>query len=198
MNKKKTGRLLQPGLYTTQLILYLVTFALALSLYGCAARRLTEKPDTTGHWVCDPTADAAVEQGDYAKGLILHQAFLEKQPQNALATYHLGYLFGLKGEHAKEVFCYERAIDLGMDRNDQLFFNLGMALLELDRVAEAEAAFEKALEIAPQSADAHFGMAITMEMTKRYDEAQAALLKVLAIDPSHIHARNMLKGIRNR
>ncbi|HID29111.1 MAG TPA: hypothetical protein EYP19_03805, partial [Desulfobacterales bacterium] len=61
-------------------------------------------------WTCDKEADDAMQQGAYGSGVLLHKRFLQKEPENALALYHLGYAYGQTGDHPKEVFHYEKAI----------------------------------------------------------------------------------------
>ncbi len=70
---------------------------------------------------------------DYEAGILLHQHFLEKEPTNGLALYHLGYAYGQTGDHVKEVLYYEKAVSLGFSEY-HIFFNMGMAYGELNRI----------------------------------------------------------------
>lgn len=176
----------------------LVLLTLLLLLCGCAGGRPSKGGATQERWACDPQADEAVEYGDHAAGLVLHEALVKREPGNALALYHLGYLLGQAGKHAREVSCYQRALALGLDYDDQLYFNLGMALLELGRSEDAASAFEQAIALAPQNADGHFGLAMAMARAQRFGQAEKALLQVLALDPEHPYAASMLEDIRQR
>ena len=143
--------------------IFLGSLAFALSAIclgtGCSKAFLEEKADAEKKWICDNDADEAMKRNDYAAGISLHERFLEKNPENALALYHLGYAYGQIGDDLKEVSYYERAISHGF-KNDRIFFNLGMAYSDLNDLDKSVGAFRKALEIDPESADIHFELAI--------------------------------------
>lgn len=155
---------------------------------GCAKRELVKESVPVKRWSCDREADDAMKQHDYREGIRLHRQFLEREPGNALALYHLGYAYGQTGDHEREVFFYERAAALGFEE-DNMFFNLGMAYGELNRVEEAIKAFQKALDIDPDSADNHFGLALAYQRGVADRLAEEELLKAVEIDPSHVDAR---------
>jgi len=130
-----------------------ITFAVLLLSFviGC----------TKGYWlksqtdpICEKEADEAIQMGDYEQGIRLHLALLEKEPGNAMAFYHLGYAYGMIGDHDKEVQYYEKAIALGYSRDAGLYYNLGMAYGELNSTQKAISAFKRALEIDPIHDDA--------------------------------------------
>jgi len=113
---------------------------------GCTkSGRLSSEKDL----VCEKEADDAIRRGDYQKGIRLHLALLNKEPNNAIVSYHLGYAYGMAGDHAKEVQYYKKAIELGHNRDAELYFNLGMAYGELNSIQNAISAFKRALEINP-------------------------------------------------
>ena len=87
-------------------------------------------------------------------GLAAKELSLEKEPGNALSLYHLGYAYGMTGDHGKEVQYYEKAIALGYSRDAGLYYNLGMAYGELNSTQKAISAFKRALEIDPIHDDA--------------------------------------------
>jgi tetratricopeptide (TPR) repeat protein len=99
--------------------------------------------------ICEKEADDAIRSGDYQKGIRLHLALLNKEPNNALVSYHLGYAYGMAGDHVKEVQYYKKAIDLGHNWDAELYFNLGMAYGELNSIQNAITAFKRVLEINP-------------------------------------------------
>ena len=63
--------------------------------------------------------------------------------------------------------------------------NLGIALLKLDRLKEAEGAFGRALEIDPRDLDANQNLAESMRKQGRYDEAVEQFRRVLQIDGNY-------------
>jgi tetratricopeptide (TPR) repeat protein len=113
---------------------------------ACSKTVPLKEPEFHERWTCDVGADEAMWRGDYDTGIALHQRFLEKEPENGLALYHLGFAFGQKEDHSQELSCYERAIALGFEE-EGVFFNLGMAYGELDQTEKAIHAFKRDLEI---------------------------------------------------
>jgi len=101
---------------------------------------LGEKADAGKKWLCDSEADEALKRQDYETAITLHERFLEKYPENALALYHLGYAYGQTGDHLKEVAYYERAISHGF-KNDFIFYNLGMAYTDLSELEKSVGAY---------------------------------------------------------
>ncbi len=167
-----------------------LAFSLAclLSSAGCARRVALEEPVPTKRWTCDRKADEALKRHDYKEGIHLHRKFLETEPGNALALYHLGYAYGHTGDHEREVLFYERAAALGFEE-DNIFFNLGMAYGEMNRIEEAIKAFQKALDLDPDSADNHFGLALAYQRGVADRLAEEEFLKAIELDPSHVDAR---------
>jgi len=155
---------------------------------GCAKRNLVKESVPGERWTCDRDADEALKRRDYGEGILLHQRFLEKEPENALALYHLGYAYGQTGNHEKEVFYYENAVGLGF-KKENIFFNLGMAYGELNRIEEAVSVFKKALDINPDSAENHFGLALAYQRSVADKLAEEEFLRAIKIDPAHVDAR---------
>jgi len=158
---------------------------------GCSKVLSGKSAEPVKAWTCDKEADEAMKQNDYEAGISLHERFLEKDPENALALYHLGYAYGQIGEHLKEVSHYEKAISFGYKR-DRIFFNLGMAYGELNQTKKAISAFKQALDINPGNADNHFGLAVVYQKNAADKLAEEEFLKAIEIDPRHVDARLLL------
>jgi len=172
--------------------LLLAGVALLIGLSGCAGTAPPAPPPAAPRWQCDPEADAALKREAFQQGIRLHEALLEAQPDNALAWYHLGYARGQTGDHAREIACYERARSLGYTHDEGLFFNAGMAHLELDQVPQALAAFQEALALNPDGADNHFGLALALQAAGDDPAAADHLRQAIFLDPDHIDARLQL------
>ncbi|HOX42378.1 MAG TPA: hypothetical protein PK668_02215 [Myxococcota bacterium] len=72
--------------------------------------------------------------------------------------YHLGQLLRARGRTAASAVQYQKARDLAGRRHAALWVvadKLGLALLELDRRAEARAVFEESLQLHPEGLEAH-------------------------------------------
>jgi tetratricopeptide (TPR) repeat protein len=143
---------------------------------GCSKVFLGKKPDVEKNWTCDNEADEAMKRNDYAAGISLHERFLEKDPENALALYHLGYAYGQIGEHQREVSHYEKAISFGYKR-DLIFFNLGMAYGD------------------PRHVEARLLLSMLYADWGELQMAADQLRKVLEIDPTNARARKFLERI---
>ena len=167
-----------------------LVFCLAglISGAGCSKGFLEKRPTHQKQWTCDKAADEAMKQHDYEAGILLHQRFLEKEPANGLALYHLGYAYGQTGDHVKEVLYYEKSIALGFKR-ESIFFNLGMAYGELNQIENSIHAFNKALDINPESAENHFGLALAYQRNVSDKLAKKEFLKAIEIDPANVDAR---------
>jgi len=154
---------------------------------GCSKGPFRKSPDIDKIWICNEEVDNAMHRQDYEAGILLHQRFLKNEPGNGLALYHLGYAYGLTGDHPKEVSYYEEAITLGF-KTDRIFFNLGMAYGELNQIEKSVRGFEKALVMNPDSADNHFGLAMAYQRSSADKLAEEEFLKAIKIDPRHLDA----------
>jgi tetratricopeptide (TPR) repeat protein len=170
-----------------------VTVAMLLGIWSCAA---TPSHPQSRQWSCDSQADQTVKEGQWEQALKQHQAYLEAHPGSCLTIYHMGYIWGQMGDHAKEASLYDHAVHCGYDGDDQLYFNLGMAYAEMDQTGKAIAAFERAVALKPQNAENHFGLGLAAGSAGQLDLAVQALRKTVALDPRHWDARLELARIQ--
>jgi tetratricopeptide (TPR) repeat protein len=167
----------------------LMLFMLALLQgSGCSRVSVEKPPVSVEKRTCDLRADTAMRIEAYKTSINLHQDFIEKEPENELALYHLGFSYGQTGDYEKEVLYYEQAIALGF-KEAQVFFNLGMALGEVNQLEEAIQAFKEGLALNPVSADNYFGLGLTYQTLGRNQAAEEALMKAIEIDPENLDAR---------
>ncbi|HUU40571.1 MAG TPA: tetratricopeptide repeat protein [Desulfatiglandales bacterium] len=158
------------------------------SISGCSKGALVEKSFIAKKWTCDKKADEAMKENDYEAAILLHEQFLDREPANGLALYHLGYAYGEIGDHENEVSYYEKAVSLGYEE-EGFFFNMGMAYGELNQLENSIQAFKKALDINPDSADNHFGLAIAYQKSLEDKLAEEEFLEAIRIDPANMDAR---------
>jgi hypothetical protein len=64
--------------------------------------------------ICDTSADFFLEAEDYPEAIRLHLQVLRRNPNSALAHYHLGFAQGMMGNRAAEVMEYQCAEALGL------------------------------------------------------------------------------------
>lgn len=169
----------------------LVVFVLIL-IWGCAA---VGPPSTQLDWDCDDAADAAVERQDWHEAQVRHEALLHNDPGNCLAIYHLGYIYGRLDDRLEETQHYERAVQCGLDTDDLLFYNLGMAYADMGIMQEALAALERAVALNPQNGENHFGLGLIAQTDGQTEKALSALLRAVEVDPQHWEARIVLTRI---
>jgi tetratricopeptide (TPR) repeat protein len=144
--------------------------------------------------VCDPLADYFLGMEDYPEAIRRHQLVIKDHPDNALAHYHLGFSYGLLGQHQQELTEYRDAIDLGLD-DWQLFLNLGLLYLEAGNVHEAMQVLKLATLLGPDRAETHFNLGVAYQRLAKLPEAEQEILLSLQIDPNQVDGRNTLGTI---
>lgn len=147
--------------------------------------------DTPGEQVCDPVADYFLGMEDYAEAISRHQLVIKEHPGDALAHYHLGFAYGLMGQHQAELAEYGKAIDLGLFDWD-LFLNLGLLYLETSQLQTATEVLQLATLLGPDRPQTHFNLGLAYERRGLLRQAEQELLLSLRLDPTQAEARNAL------
>lgn len=169
--------------------LFFVLLICSASLWPIVARG--SGSITSDAQVCDPLADYYLGMEDYPAAIRRHQVVIQQHPDNALAHYHLGFAYGVTGEHRRELIEYRRAIDLGLD-DWQLFLNLGLAYFESGQLEEATEALRLATLLGPYQPETHFNLGLTYERRGMLSDAEQEMLISLRLDPREVDARNTL------
>jgi Flp pilus assembly protein TadD len=141
--------------------------------------------------ICDAAADYPMLTENYPQAVRLHLRVLAEHPDNALAHYHLGFAYGMLGDHAQELVQYRKAADLGLKRWD-LFVNLGLANLEADDLEAALTALTEAVAIQPNRPEPHFNLGLVYERRRMLPQAKREFHTSLQLDPNQPDASNML------
>ncbi|MGR9075352.1 tetratricopeptide repeat protein [Rhizobium leguminosarum] len=97
-------------------------------------------------------------------------------------------------ELAKELHCYEKALELRADY-PEAHNNLGVILKAAGDRTAAEARYLDALRLWPQYPEAHYNLAILLEETDRPDEAAAHYRQALKCRPDYVDALLRLAGL---
>ncbi len=128
-------------------------------------------------------AVAAEERGDrpaaeqhYRRAVALDAEFWK-------AWNNLGVLLSRTRRHEEAVTCYQRVAD-GDPERPNIHFNLGRALLRLDRPGEAAAALQESVRRADRDADAWFLLGQAREDVGQRQEAAAAYARAAALNPA--------------
>ncbi|MBI5909901.1 MAG: tetratricopeptide repeat protein [Betaproteobacteria bacterium] len=130
------------------------------------------------------------ESGDLAGAEQRYRALLRADARDADATHLLGLIAHQRGDHAAAVAQIGAAIALKADK-PVYHYNLGNALVELDRLEAAINSFRAALELDPSQVAARSNLAQALTETGRYAEAAAEYRRLLELQPSAA-ARNAL------
>jgi len=146
---------------------------------------------------CDVKADHYLAIEDYTAAIRLHREFLQKHRANALAHYHLGFAYGMRGDKTRELNEYQLAIALGLSSWD-LFLNTGVAFLANGNLAAATDAFQHAIRLGPNQPESHYNLGVVYERRDMLTEAEQEMLSTLRLEPKELDARNMLGVIYAR
>jgi protein O-mannosyl-transferase len=171
--------------------------AIILSVLLCgspAAARTSSNSASEVEQVCDPLADYYLGMEDYAQAIQRHRAVIKHDPSNALAHYHLGFAYGLMGEHRLELAEYQKAIALGLD-DWHLFLNLGLLYLEGRHTKDATEVLKLATLLGPSRPETHFNLGLAYERRGELSPAEQEVLLSLRLDPNQLDARNTLGAI---
>ena len=174
-------------------IIVTTCFFLFLSA-GCSIGHLGQSPSET-QIICNKEADLYMEKGDWDKAIESHERIIQEKPNFALAHYHLGYAFGFRGRHDREIEEYERAIQLGLKKFD-LFYNLGRAYSEyLGDYDKALEILKQAESMDPENDEIHYAMGLAYWFKEAESEAVAEFLETVNLNPRHIEAHSLLGEI---
>jgi tetratricopeptide (TPR) repeat protein len=146
---------------------------------------------STNDQICDPEADYYLGMEDYPKAIQLHREVIRRHPNLALAYYHLGFAYGVLGDHTRELNGYERAVELGLS-DWALFLNLGRLYLETNRLEQASDAFRLAALLGPYHYETHYNLGLVYERMGRFDRAEQEILLALRLRPDEPDALNTL------
>lgn len=144
--------------------------------------------------MCDPLADYFLGMEDYPEAIRRHQLVIKEHPDNALAHYHLGFSFGLMGQHQKELAEYEQAVNLGLD-DWELFLNLGLLYIEAGNTHAAMEVLRLASLMGPDHPETHFNLGLAYQRLGMLEPAEQEVLLAVQLDPNQADARNTLATI---
>ncbi|MBE9537359.1 MAG: tetratricopeptide repeat protein [Proteobacteria bacterium] len=112
----------------------------------------------------------------------------------ALAHYNLAALSYEKGDYTKALSSYDKAKTI-LPKYHNIYYGMGITLMQLDRDKEAVDLFKKAIELKAGDADFHMGLASAYHRLGKKAEAKAAYYRALDIDPDMEDARQGLMGL---
>lgn len=127
---------------------------------------------------------ACREAGQFGKAAHCYYRALELEPSSLLALTHIGELHLVQGEADAALACFERVLDLSPLYHDALVKRIA-ALIECDKVVDAEQAARQAIEHYPDSADLHIGLGNALTRAGHKTKGLIAYKKALEIQPDN-------------
>lgn len=118
----------------------------------------------------------------YDKAIEYYRKAIEIGPLTASAYYELAYSLSASGDQVAALDAVLRALVL--DPKQEVFYIFQASILDdLGYSARAEKAYRDLLAIQPNSYMGHVNLAVTLHRANRLDDAEAALLRAVEIDP---------------
>ena len=167
----------------------LVALLLIVSVWTAPVAAEFAPPGSDGP-ICDSLADYFLGTEDYPEAIRLHLEVLQRDPNSALAHYHLGFAYGMAGQTGRELQEYERAVALGL-RIFDLWLNLGLARLGRGDFVGATAALQTASSLDDRP-KVHFNLSIVYERRRMLREAEIEVDRALSQAPNDPDYLNML------
>jgi tetratricopeptide (TPR) repeat protein len=126
---------------------------------------------------------------DAAEGI--YRQILAASADNHDALHLLGVIASQKGDSLRGVELIRRAVELYPTSAD-MYFNLAMALADLDEHEEAIEAYRKAVALNPDLATVHERLGVSLMDIGRIDEAIAEFRRAIELDPGLGKSHNAL------
>ena len=137
---------------------------------------------------------AVAQRGMDGAAMELYQQALAIQPEFWRANVNLAYLYYAHGNFPEAARFFARAGAADPTDGDQ-FLYLGMALLRLGQLTEAEKAVRMALLVRPQGKNYHLGLGMVLRQEGRLADARQEIQAELAGDPQNAQARALLEEV---
>ncbi|HLY53014.1 MAG TPA: sulfotransferase [Steroidobacteraceae bacterium] len=119
---------------------------------------------------------------------------LSRAPRDARLHANLAHVLHCLGDHGGAIDHGRRAIELDA-RLPEGYLHLGNALLAINEMHAAEAAYRDGLEIAPEHAPLHLAHAMAERSLGRLEEAAASTARALALKPDAADAVALLGSL---
>lgn len=119
---------------------------------------------------------AQMMRGDYDEALLTYQRVLVADPEDALARVNLGYICLKKGIYGEAIEHLSTAIRDPQDRKATIYahYYLGLVYLAREMYSDAEAFFEKTVQLGPAMSEAYYQLGCARQEAGRREAAIAA------------------------
>ena len=144
---------------------------------------------------------AQMGQGEFVLAKKSFDRVLALSPHDARALNNLGLCYEAQNRLPDALHSYEAAIAAQKGTahpSEQPLLNYGNLLVSENRAAEAIAALEPAIRIAPKSAKCHEALAHAYQKANRLPEAEQQMEKAVALDPTNPRLHYQLGRLYHR
>lgn len=121
---------------------------------------------------------------------------IDAHPDSRLAQVTFAEFLYRNGRYEDAVVYYEKANDRSRSPNAMLLSNLGAALAQCDRQADAAAALERAITVDPNYLDARLTLAVVRAKLGQWEAARAQFQDALRISPNSAPALEGLTQLK--
>ncbi|HOQ92132.1 MAG TPA: tetratricopeptide repeat protein, partial [Treponemataceae bacterium] len=129
--------------------------------------------------------------GNNEEGAKCFQRVIDENPNDVLAYNHLGSIQAARGEHAKALNTYAKALQL--DKNHPiLHYNAAKSYIALGNLSKAKNSYENALRAHPGWIDAMDAYARLLMKMNLLPEAEDILLQAQRLDKDNLAIKNAL------
>ncbi|MFZ1083683.1 MAG: tetratricopeptide repeat protein [Terracidiphilus sp.] len=135
-------------------------------------------------------------QGRYQEALDAHESAYKKSPNNGEACEHAGRMLQMLQRPEEAIAQFRRSIQIENTVRRQL--ELGDLCVNLNRWADAEAAFAEAIKLGEATVEVKYALAAMFVNQQKYPEAEAILADILGKMPDYAPANQLLEAVQNR
>jgi tetratricopeptide (TPR) repeat protein len=168
---------------------------LAASAVAQAFAQQPPRPATGAAATCTPQQAMAAEQKqDWTGAIHIYTCLSQASPQDWRPVNAIAGDYGMLNRPADEIQWAQRASALAPQQAEP-YLNLGNAQAAMKNTAAAEAAFTKAMQVAPTWPIAPYSLGVLAEEQQNAQAAEQWYRKALAIDPNFEDAEVSLAAL---
>jgi FkbM family methyltransferase len=125
------------------------------------------------------------DQINYEEALKHYVKASELAPEIAKYRYQIADILLLQGQYQQAETYYRPLLESELSQNPWLFCNLGRSLLYQNKFDEASVYLHRAIELAPDLAEAHVSLGRVLTKQHRFAEATSYYQKAIELNPSN-------------